>query len=136
MHYATKGTEMQWWGYSKEHGWVVLDRSIPRNAPGIKEALLFLCCRDSTTFVEKRERWERPHYTFAPVYLRGLGPEAALEAGAELETYKALWPDFQREIQRVHQEALDRIEEIRLEEEKKATQAARDKKKLAKALGL
>ena len=127
---------MQWWGYSKEHGWVVLDRSIPRNVPGIKEDLLFLRCKDSTTFSEKREKWNRPQYTFAPVYLKGLAPEAALEAAAELEAYQAQWPDFHREVNRVHQEAVDRIEALRLEEEKKAKQAARDKKKLATALGL
>ena len=127
---------MEWWGYSKEHGWVVLDRTIPRNVPGIKDDLLFLSCRNATTYIEKREKWDRPHYTFAPVYLKGLASEAALEAAAELETYKALWPDFQREIQRAQQEAVDRIEALRLEEEKKAKQAARDRKKLAKAVGL
>ncbi|MBI3917717.1 MAG: hypothetical protein HY322_12010 [Betaproteobacteria bacterium] len=127
---------MQWWGYSKEHGWVVLDRSIPRNVPGIKEDLLFLRCRDATTFIEKREKWTRPHYTYAPVYLKGLAPADAVEAAAELETFKALWPDFHREVQRVHQEAVDRIEALRIEEEKKAKQAARDRKKQATAAGL
>lgn len=127
---------MQWWGYSKEHGWVVLDRSIPRNVPGIKEDLLFLCCRDSTTFTETREKWNRPKYTFAPVYLKGLSPADAVEAAAELEAFQALWPDFHREVQRVHQEAMDRIEALRIEEEKKAKQAARDRKKLATAAGL
>ena len=131
-----KGIEMQWWGYSKEHGWVVLDRSIPRNVPGIKEDLLFFRCRDSTTFSEKREKWNRPHYTYAPVYLKGLAAADAVEAAAELETLKSLWPDFHREVQRVHQEAVDRIEALRIEEEKKAKQAARDKKKLATAIGL
>ena len=127
---------MQWWGYSKEHGWVVLDRSIPQNVPGIKDDLLFLCCKTSTTFVEKRERWNRPHCTHASVYLKELAPADAAEAATELETYQAMWPEFQREIQRVHQEALDRIEALRIEKEKKAKQAARDKKKLATALGL
>ena len=127
---------MQWWGYSKEHGWVVLDRSVPRNAPGIKDDLMFFRCRDATTFIEKREKWNRPQYTFAPVYLQGLAPEAAVEAAAEFEALKALWPDFHREIQRVHQEEVDRIAALRLEEEKKAKQAARERKKLATAVGL
>jgi len=127
---------MQWWGYSKEHGWVVLDRSIPQNVPGIKDDLLFFSCRNTKTYLEAREKWNRPHYTYAPVYLKSLTGTEAIEAAAELESFQALWPDFEREIQRVHQEAVDRIEALRIEEEKKARQAARDRKKLATAVGL
>ena len=39
-------SDLQWWGYSREHGWVVLDRRIPCNMPGASMGLLFMRCRD------------------------------------------------------------------------------------------
>jgi hypothetical protein len=69
---------MQWWGYNKEHGWVVLDRRIPANIPGIKTDLLFVRCRDAAIFDVKRETWKPPLYRFAPNYLRDLAPPAAM----------------------------------------------------------
>lgn len=124
---------MEWWGYSKEHGWVVLDRDIPSNAPGLKESLLFFRCRDSTTFIEKRKNWNPPSYKFAPNYLRDLGPELSVAAAAELEACKGLWPTFQEQVQREHREAEERAEAIRLEEAKQLKDAAREKKKLGAA---
>ena len=79
---------MQWWGYSKEHGWVVLDRRIPSNAPGLKTDLLFLRCRDAMIFGAKRESWNPPLYRFAPNYIRELAPPVSDEAAAELEGLK------------------------------------------------
>jgi hypothetical protein len=120
---------MQWWGYSKEHGWVVLDRRIPCNAPGIKKDLLFLRCRDSIIFDVKRESWSPPLYRFAPNYLRDLAPAASDEAAAELEAYQLQWPEFERELQRECREADERADAIRLREEKAEKQAAFELKK-------
>ena len=83
---------MQWWGYNKEHGWVVLDRRIPCNTPGLKVDLLFLRCRDLTTFSVKRETWNAPLYTYAPNYIRDLAPPASVDAAAELEDLQGRWP--------------------------------------------
>jgi hypothetical protein len=124
-----KGHEMEWWGYSKEHGWVVLDRSIPSNRPGIKEDLTFFRCKDSTSFLEKRERWIPPLYRFAPNYIRELAASEALEATAELDAFKAVWPDLKQELEREKREIEKRAEALRIEEEKKRKQAAREKKK-------
>lgn len=121
--------DMQWWGYSKEHGWVVLDRRIPCNVPGIKKDLLFMRCRDSVIFDAKRETWIPPSYRFAPNYLRDLASPASDEAAAELETYKAKWPEFERELQRECQETQDRADAIRLRQEKAEKQAAADIRK-------
>src|SRR5262245_54071903 len=101
---------MQWWGFSKEHGWVVLDRSVPRNAPGLKTDLLFLRCDEATTFDVKREKWESPSYRFAPNHIRELAPADAETATAELEALKQRWPEFEREIQRVQREADEKVE--------------------------
>ena len=124
---------MQWWGYNKEHGWVVLDRSIPANVPGIKTDLLFMRCRDATIFDVKRETWKPPLYRFAPNYLRELPPPASEEAAAELEVFKLQWPEFERELQRECRETEERAEAARLKEEKAQKQAASEKRKLAAA---
>lgn len=124
---------MQWWGYSKEHGWVVLDRRIPANAPNIKTDLLFLRCRDTVIFGAKRESWIPPSYRFAPNYLRDLAPAASEEAAAELEDFKLRWPEFERELQRDSRETEARAEAVRLDEEKAQKQAASEKRKQAAA---
>ena len=124
---------MQWWGYNKEHGWVVLDRRIPCNAPGIKKDLLFLRCRDSNIFDVKRESWIPPLYKFAPNYLRGLSSPATDEAAAELAAYQLQWPEFERELQRECRETEERAAAIRLREEKAEKQAAADLKRQATA---
>lgn len=96
----------QWWGYNKEHGWVVLDRSLDINKPGLKEQLFFLRCKDMTTFAAKRDTWNAPLYIYAPKYLSALGPELAADAAVTLEGFKARWPELQLEIQRQYQESL------------------------------
>lgn len=120
---------MQWWGYSKEHGWVVLDRRIPCNVPGRKTDLLFLRCRDAVIFGAKRESWNPPLYQFAPNYLRDLAPPASEEAAAELEGFKLRWPEFELELQRDLRETEERAEAVRVEEEKARKQAASEKRK-------
>ncbi|MFH1870998.1 MAG: hypothetical protein ABIG36_10300 [Pseudomonadota bacterium] len=96
---------MEWWGYSKEHGWVVLDRSIPSNKPGSSEDLLFFRCRDLKTFLVPKNEWDPPLYVYAPTYLEGLGVHETDDAKNELESLKARWPEFQAEIQRQIQSA-------------------------------
>jgi hypothetical protein len=90
----------QWWGYNQEHGWVVLDRSIPFNRPGVKVDLFFLRCKDLTTFSTKREKWNPPSYIFGPNYIRGLGEQESGDAAAELEGFQSRWPELQEEIKR------------------------------------
>jgi len=96
----------QWWGYNKEHGWVVLDRSLDINKPGLKEHLFFLRCKDKTTFEARRDSWKAPLYVYAPKHLLALGPELAAEASAVLEGLKARWPELQEEIQKQYQASL------------------------------
>ena len=123
----------QWWGYSKEHGWVVLDRTVPSNAPALGVDLLFLRCRDATIFSEKRERWIPPHYRFAPNHILDLPPADADAATVELASLRARWPEFERTIQLVHQVKEERLEADRLKEEKARKQSAAETKKLAAA---
>ena len=126
---------MQWWGYSKAHGWVVLDRSIPTNTPGVNENLLFFRCRDSSTFVEKRKNWNPPAYRYAPNYIRDLGPELSAEAAATLEGFQAQWPEFQRQMQQELREVEERAEAARLDLERQEKEAAKEKKKQAALAG-
>lgn len=129
-----KAIDMQWWGYSKEHGWVILDRRIPSNAPGLRVDLLFLRCRDATMFDAKRESWNPPLYRFAPNYIRELAPAASDEAAAELEALKSRWPEFELEIQRVCREEKERAESARVEEEKARREAAAERRSQAAAV--
>ena len=123
----------QWWGYNKDHGWVVLDRTIPSNAPGLKGDLLFFRCRDTSTYVAKRDTWRPPLYRFAPNYLMALQePEAAM-ASAEYASLQGRWPEFEREIHRLHDQTGEKEEAIRLEAEKVKKAAAKEKRKKAAA---
>jgi len=62
----------EWWGYSKEHGWVVLDRSISENQPGNPKNLLFVKCVDWTIYEENRDNWKPPKYIFERNYISNL----------------------------------------------------------------
>jgi hypothetical protein len=97
----------QWWGFSKEHGWVVLDREIACNTPGTRGDLMFLRCRDEKVFMLKRELWRLPGYQFAPNHLRALSEADAARARAEFEELQDRWPDLQRSLMRQHQELED-----------------------------
>ncbi len=119
---------MQWWGHSKEHGWVVLDRSLPTNRPGLKENLVFFRCRDSVTFVEKRKNWSPPLYHYAPNYLRDLSPEASTLAREEFQALCLLWPEYERKIQLEHGVTEEQVEAERLGSLKQKKAAAARKK--------
>ena len=123
---------MQWWGHSKEHGWVVLDRNLPANTPGVKENLVFFRCRDSLTYIEKRKSWVPPNYSFAPNYIRDLAPELAIGAAEELAALKARWPEFEAQIQKEHQDAEDQAAAAIVEAEKQHKEELKEKKKQAK----
>lgn len=120
----------QWWGHSKEHGWVVLDRSIAGNQPGLKQILFFMRCKDKTTFTTKRETWKPPAFVFAPNYLRSLVATEAAGATETLEGFKARWPELQREIQHQYEATLPKPVEppavVKKPRKKKAVAAATD----------
>ena len=119
----------QWWGFSTEHGWVIMDRDIPGNAPGLRGDLLFFRCRDGKVFFVKREKWGRPAYQYAPNYVNAQPPSMAAEAGAELEALMARWPEFQLDIRRQHKEIADQLEAESRVEAKRAKRNAVEAKK-------
>ncbi len=87
-----------WWGYSKEHGWVVLDRTLPSNKSGLVADFFFCQCSDSTTFIDKRSKWVAPHYIYASIYISSLPPSESEVASADYQGFKARWPEFQAAI--------------------------------------
>ena len=125
---------MDWWGYSREHGWVVLDRTIPCNFPGSGTELLFFRWRDLTTFRAARTDWNPPLYVYAPNYLLGM-PDAAAQ---ELKSLKDRWTDIKAGMQRQLQEAA--IEKKRQQEEaaieKKRQQAIANHQLFLERLGI
>lgn len=86
---------MDWWGHNEEHGWVVLDRSIPCNQPGNRGDLLFFRFCDSTTFSVARSDWNEPRYMYAPNYLRGKSHDVV----EEFESLKSEWSKLRVEMQ-------------------------------------
>ena len=126
--------EPQWWGYSKEHGWVVLDRELPCNFPGHSPNLLFLRCRDGKAFVLKRELWRDPAYRFAPNYVRERTGPAAEEAQRELDEMMRRWPEFQAELKREYKATVEQDVEAQERERKKKTKAAAEEKKAREAM--
>ncbi|MDO9531413.1 MAG: hypothetical protein Q7O12_04705 [Deltaproteobacteria bacterium] len=80
---------MEWWGISKEHGWVVLDRSIPNNRPGTWANLIFFRCCDWTIYEEKSVKWNLPNYVFSDSYLKSLSGLKAINEKKEFDKIKA-----------------------------------------------
>jgi hypothetical protein len=72
----------EWWGFSPENGWVVLDRKDERNFAG--EMLTFVRCRDWSEFECLGSRWPSKHLVFFRPHLRSLEGEAQAEAIKEL----------------------------------------------------
>lgn len=101
-----KNSEDLWWGFSPEHGWVVLDRSIGRNKPGTAQ-LLFFRCSDEVFFQDDRKRWKPPYYVFAPRYFESL-PKA--EQNASQHKLDFLKKAFERRaLQIARSQFFDRI---------------------------
>lgn len=117
-----------WWGYSRDHGWVVIDRTIPPNKSGLSQDILYFRCRDSMTVVDKRSRWRAPLYIYASTYIGSLASPESEKAAQEYETLKSRWSELQAEIRRQydfseaqrHQLVQARVQ---LEEAKKGTKA-------------
>lgn len=120
---------MDWWGYSKEHGWVVLDRSTTTKSTGPNELLEFFRFRDSTTFLESRKNWNPPLYCFAPNYIRDLPPAETAAAEAALADVKARWPELQSQMAKQKADAEAKAEAERVARELAEKKAAREKKK-------
>ena len=78
----------EWWGFSPKHGWVVLDRNITTNRPAIPGKLIFLRCKDWTSYEEERKKWEPPLYIFSDQYLESLSENIALETQKILDDLK------------------------------------------------
>jgi hypothetical protein len=61
-----------WWGYSQENGWVVLDRNMAENQHGGSARLLFVKCSDWSVYKEKRSKWRKPLYISEDIYVSKL----------------------------------------------------------------
>jgi len=87
-----------WWGFNPEHGWVILDRFIKCNQPGAIGDLLFLRCSDEFVYLEKRDRWDTPHYIYAPQYIASLPISARVSSEERLGTFKLKWPEYRDKL--------------------------------------
>jgi hypothetical protein len=98
-----------WWGYSKEHGWVVLDRTLPSNKSGLVADFFFCRCSDGSTFIDKRCKWVAPHYIYASIYISSLETAESEAATADYQSFKARWPEFQAAIIKQYEEREDQL---------------------------
>ena len=80
--------EIEWWGFSSEHGWVLLDRNKPNNRPGKKGNYTFLRCRDWVEYEENYKNWQAPHYIFSKQYFINLTGSKASEEKRILQKLK------------------------------------------------
>ena len=83
----------EWWGFSSEHGWVVLDRKIATNRPGKFGKLVFLRCSDWMPYEVERGKWDRPYYTFAERVVEALNEKDAIVAR---EVLTSLMEEYQK----------------------------------------
>lgn len=84
----------QWWGYSREHGWVVLDRTVPGNEPGVSAQLRFFRCKDGLVIPVARKDWKQPAFEFAPNYVKRLSKDEGESAAEMLSGLQARWEEF------------------------------------------
>jgi hypothetical protein len=118
-----------WWGYSSEHGWVVIDRTIAPNRSDRSQHLLFFRCRDSVAYFESRSKWAAPRYIYASTYIGSLPEAESGAAAAEFSQLQARWPEFMAEIGRQYEAEQ---ENRRLAELARVQLEAAQKKKPAK----
>ena len=88
-----------WWGFSKTHGWVVLDRDLKCNQAGQTGDLIFYCIRDSNAIYVPRAQWNPPHIVFAPNYLQG-------RSDAERDEFESLKASIEQLVNGIKEEAL------------------------------
>jgi hypothetical protein len=125
-----------WWGYSSDHGWVVIDRTIPLNSLARGQDFLFFRCRDSALFFDRRSRWVAPRYIYASTYIGSLEQPKAEEMALEYSVLRSRWAEFEAEIRRQYaaiesERQQAESERIRAEQEKKAPKAAKPRARRA-----
>jgi hypothetical protein len=104
-----------WWGYSKQHGWVVLNRSLSPNQSGAGE-LIFFSWRDLTNVKIERKTWNEQFIIHAPQYIAQF---SSSEKAEELESLKARWPEIKEKTTREAKESLLAIEQKKAEENRR-----------------
>ncbi|MCS6924492.1 MAG: hypothetical protein NZ578_01195 [Candidatus Binatia bacterium] len=67
-----------WWGYHRQHGWVVFDRSWPGNKYGRDGMIALVQCADWRVFEDSYRAWQEAilgqssDYQYAPEYIERL----------------------------------------------------------------
>jgi len=76
-----------WWGFSKEHCWVFLDRTLDINTPGYKKTHMFVICATRKCISISYDDWDM-FATFAPTYLSELSEDLRENKSIELSALK------------------------------------------------
>lgn len=96
-----------WWGFSEQHGWVVLNRNWPLNRHGeFKGKLTFVRCSDWSLIEVEARLWRGPEWTFAPRRLEAL-------SGVELLREKQVLEELTREFESRAEALREQLVELR-----------------------
>lgn len=110
-----------WWGFSAQHGWVALERGTGE----MDEELLFFRCSDGQIYKEAKERWNKPHYLFAPRYLESLVQAEQTGAQKQLDEHKSRWnSDYEKIAKQIKDHRVNQLRQIK-ETERQNIQSAR-----------
>jgi hypothetical protein len=107
-----------WWGFSSEHGWVVLDHDDPRNDP--EETTVYLRrCSDWEILEVNRTDWDAPEYYSSMSHLESFPTTIAREIAerelrALMEQVARKRVRWRHEYERVREAEKDRQREIKL----------------------
>lgn len=94
-----------WWGWHKELGWVVLDRTLPE--------LTFYRCDNWETFSDKKDNWRPPMYVYAGNYLRTSDKDLFEIDIAHLQDLKKILPSKrENNAEKIRQNRFDTIEKL------------------------
>jgi HIRAN domain len=91
---APQGPDAYWWGYSQEHGWVVIDWTASKNAyeGGVVKRVRGYRCRDWQPITIERSFWQPPHCVYYKNYLASLTGQRKTEAESLLSLNQAEFP--------------------------------------------
>ena len=94
----------EWWGYSQEYGWVVLDRNLYSNRKQTinspKDKVVILKCSNWSSYEELNETWKKQNspYIWAPNYLNKFKGVDLQRAEAEVSNLLQYYLEHKAEI--------------------------------------
>lgn len=87
-----------WWGYSKIHGFIVLDRSVTINKPGFPGDRIFIRCKDTEFIKIDLSDLKPPNFIHAPNFFKTLHASEKKDFEIEFTSYINRWDEYKAKI--------------------------------------